>query len=213
VELHSHKASKKAVLDEIQRTLKAYEGVSQSREVDTQDLETTRSQLNAYARDMHQPLGTLALSPFAALSRTIAVADAPEADCQIADPLGWSPTQLSNALKQLHTLDRWRARIGDEVTHPWRDIGLTTFDLLTRERVQRSLQALIDALRVLQRTSQTLAQQLGSASADRGGRGGGSCPHSHGCRPSNRCSTDCVGCRTRCVRTRCCRRRAGARAD
>jgi hypothetical protein len=150
LELHSHKASKKTVLDEFQRTLAAYEGVSQVREVDTHELETTRTSLNAYARDLHQPMGALGLSPFVALSRTIAVADAPEANCQINDPLAWSPTQLSNVLEQLNTLDRWRARIGDETTHPWSGIGLTTCDLPTRQRVQRSLQALIDALRVLQ---------------------------------------------------------------
>jgi hypothetical protein len=160
LELHSHKASKKTVLDEFQRTLTAYEGVSQVREVDTHELETTRTSLNAYARDLHQPMGALDLSPFAALSRTIVVADAPEANCQISDPLAWSPTQLSNALEQLNALDRWRARIGDETTHPWRGIGLSTYDLPTRQRVQRSLQALIDALRMLQDTSQTLARQL-----------------------------------------------------
>jgi hypothetical protein len=130
----------------------AFDGGLAARHADP-NLQTVLEGEQLQARLLH-------LSPFAALSRTIAVADAPEANCQMSDPLAWSPTQLSNVLEQLNTLDRWRAGIGDETTHPWRGIGLSTCDLPTRQRIQRSLQALIDALRVLQDTSQTLARQL-----------------------------------------------------
>ncbi len=160
LELHSNKTSKRTVLEELQRTLAAYEEPLVVGTANPGPLEAARSQLNVYVRELHAPLDPLGISPYEAGARVIAARDAPESECQIADPLAWTEAQLHSALDTLDAYDRWRAHVGDIAAHPWRALTLTVYDTSTRQRIQRSLHALLAALQRLDQTLGQAAEQL-----------------------------------------------------
>lgn len=64
LELHSHKARKKDVLQELENTLRDHEADELDIERQLNRLETLRRQLNEYNQALHQPLYKIRLSPF-----------------------------------------------------------------------------------------------------------------------------------------------------
>lgn len=161
LELHSRKASKRLVHQELQRVLAKQEPRPRVFEVEAQDLEATRRRLNEYHHQLHQPLGGLEISPFRAISHAIALRGEPEAICQIPDPLAWTRQQVTEAEEKLQTLDRRLARVGDADQHPWRGVGPITAGVESQQAVVSRCQDLRGAIGELLEASSALTQRLG----------------------------------------------------
>ena len=74
--IHSHKANKRDVLSELKRTLELDRPqVRDEARAQLEQLRRTRDALNAYARQLHAPLGALGLSVYEGLWRTGATAN------------------------------------------------------------------------------------------------------------------------------------------
>ena len=65
LELHSRKSNKKAVLDELRRTIDSSPPKDISGQEELNQLVSVKSELNNYAKALREPLGNLGLSPFA----------------------------------------------------------------------------------------------------------------------------------------------------
>jgi very-short-patch-repair endonuclease len=160
LELHSRKASKKAVLLELQRTFER-QSVNQPVPLATaSELDGTRQELNEYRRELHEPFGPLGLSPFQGIAQAAALAAEPEVACEVPEVLEWSSDDLAHAQQQLEKLDRRWQRIGDPSKHPWRGTGLTTCGLRERQRAGRSCEELSRALARAASASSRLAALL-----------------------------------------------------
>jgi very-short-patch-repair endonuclease len=160
LELHSRKASKRAVLDELRRSIESDRSAPRVAEVDARDLELSRSRLNAYTRELHEPFTPLGISLYEAISKAVSLSDAPEAWCVLADVLAWPAETLSEARDAVDTLDRRLARVGDPVAHPWRGVGLTATGLEVRQAVRDRGARLDQALRLSVGACDKLARTL-----------------------------------------------------
>lgn len=147
LELHSRKTSKKSVMQELQRTLdREPDPGTASEQTAAAELEVARGSLNAYRRELHEPLGALEISPFAAMSRAIALAAEPDVACDIPDVVAWTQRQLTDAEERVATLDRRLARVGNPAAHPWRGAGLKSVGISQQQRIRKACDALLQAI-------------------------------------------------------------------
>jgi very-short-patch-repair endonuclease len=163
LELHSRKASKKAVLQEIQHALERDAQAARVQEGAAADLQRARDALNSYRRELHDPWGGLGISPFVAMSRAIGLAAEPEVHCDIPEVGAWQAEQLADAVEKLQKLDRRLARVGDPAVHPWRGVGLQAVGLKDKQRIRQACQELLAAIGGQLQAAAALAWELGRA--------------------------------------------------
>jgi len=161
LELHSRKTSKAAVLGELRRTLELSPKRTSAQIPDDTALRQHRDRLNATVRELHDPLGELKISPFEAISRSVALLGRPEAHCRIPGLLDWSASQLGQAESDLDTLDRRLERVGDPSTHAWRHVRLVAAPLTVRQMLEEQREALARAIATLSEAAKALAVKLG----------------------------------------------------
>jgi very-short-patch-repair endonuclease len=162
LELHSRKASKRAVLEEINRSLVADSDARRAAAVDARELAATRERLNAYVRALHAPVAPLGLSPFEAISRAVALSSEPEASCALPAVEQWSADQLAHARHLVETLDRRLERAGERETHPWRGAGLVAAGLQVQQRIKERGGGLVAAIREARDAARELAGLVGA---------------------------------------------------
>jgi hypothetical protein len=130
LELHSHKANKKAVLLEVARTLKLG---SPSMPLTTDELGTLdglRDRLNAYSEAMNAPVGASGVTPYVAIGELLMLrADEPGgvldyAGMPFAEMAAWDGTQFQRALGLVQELQTHLARMGTPDRHPFWGVGL-----------------------------------------------------------------------------------------
>ena len=71
LELHSHKTSKRALLDELKRTMDLNRPVADGVDEDIESLARTRDELNRYADAVNVPIGDTGVSPNEAMNKTM----------------------------------------------------------------------------------------------------------------------------------------------
>ncbi len=106
-------------------------------------------------------MGGLNISPFVAICRAVELAELPEAQCGIPDPMGWSEADLGQAVTDLDSLDRRLERVGDLAVHPWRHTGLTTAPLTVRQALEEKRAALATGVARVRELAAALAESLG----------------------------------------------------
>ena len=162
LELHSHNAHKRAVLDEIGRTwnLPPPRGAELERVVP--DLERTRERLNAHARTMHEPLAPSGISPFqilgvltalGPLGRELGEVNLPHAET-------WNADDLRERRALLGELAQRAKEMGTLAANPWRGARRETVLNIDLPRVQETVEALAAALPPLRAQAKTLTDAL-----------------------------------------------------
>lgn len=133
LELHSHRVHKKAVLDELNRTLrlktpKTFDGAESAR-----GLDASRAKLNAYCRAVNEPLGATGVSPYLAYGQLLRLEGAVGGDSglaglapELAQLRGlawteWPREETHRKLESVRELQSLIQRIGAPEAHPfWR---------------------------------------------------------------------------------------------
>lgn len=126
LELHSNKANKRAVLDELRRTWEL--GAPRGQEAGTlyDRLAESRDRLNAHADRMHAVHGASGLSPYQVvgqLTRLRLDGERPN-DIALVEPCGWSSDDFARRRELLGELVERVGVIGVPASHPWRGVGL-----------------------------------------------------------------------------------------
>lgn len=149
LELHSTKANKRAVMQELAASLDASLQRLRLEEPATGRLEAVRAELTAYASAVHEPYGTLGMSPYQAYGELERVRQAPKLKLtKFIEHV--TREDLANTERDLHDLAEAALPIGIPSEHPWRDTTRTFYaeqdidtasDILTslRERLTRIL--------------------------------------------------------------------------
>ena len=126
LELHSTKANKRAVMQELGAALDASFQSLAIPQASTERLPQVRHTLTEYARAVHTPFGTLGLTPFLAYGALGRVLDAPRVRLEgRIDGVGRE--QLDDALRSLRDLAATGAEVGVPAEHPWHDTGRTFY--------------------------------------------------------------------------------------
>lgn len=126
LELHSTKANKRSVMQEIRTSLDAsLQGVA-VRQASTNRLPDVRSELTDYVVTVHAPYGSLNQSPFTAFGELERIHQASKVALQ-GDILSYTPEQIDEALRSVSDLSTAAAAIGRPSKHPWRSTTKTFY--------------------------------------------------------------------------------------
>ncbi|MBI3301058.1 MAG: DUF4011 domain-containing protein, partial [Deltaproteobacteria bacterium] len=126
LELHSTKANKRAVMQELAASLDASLQRFGAPTLSTQRLPQVRASLTEYAKAVHAPYGTLGISPYHAYGELGAVLNAPKLKYSGAvDTI--TCMQLDATGRALNDLAVAAGAVGDPRVHPWRDTSRTFY--------------------------------------------------------------------------------------
>jgi very-short-patch-repair endonuclease len=141
LELHSSKANKRAVMQELATSLDASLQQFAVPTLSTQRLAYVRAGLTEYANAVHTPYGALAISPYRAYGELGAVLHAPKLKYSGAVET-ITHVQLDESVRALNDLIVAVAAVGDPRVHPWRDTSRTFYS----EDNLDTIHALVDNL-------------------------------------------------------------------
>jgi very-short-patch-repair endonuclease len=124
LELHSHKASKRSVLAELDRTWRLGTPVPSEGSGLIRRLETLRSRLNAHATGMHarlEPSGATFFAIVGALARLAEPRPLP-VTCPLPQAASWEPATLEAQRDRVADLAQRAEVMGPPGDHPWRGV-------------------------------------------------------------------------------------------
>ncbi|MBV8856257.1 MAG: DUF4011 domain-containing protein [Acidobacteria bacterium] len=120
LELHSTKANKRAVMQELASALDASLQRPRVEESATARIGAVRDELTAYARALHEPFGALGSSPYQAYGELERVLAAPK--LRLARGVeAVTREELEGAERDLRDLAEAAQPVGNPSAHPWRD--------------------------------------------------------------------------------------------
>ena len=153
LELHSHKANKRAALHELNRTL----GLGQPRLSDPAEdralLTANRQRLNDYSRAVNTPIGKSGISPHDVVGRLAQLAEPDPAGWPVLSidaSMSWSRTEFVVRLDQVAGLQALVADIGAPDKHIFWESGRPSFLPMDRRSIANTLTAAVEALGTLQ---------------------------------------------------------------
>lgn len=126
LELHSNKANKRAVLEDLRRTWEL--GAPRGDELSplANRLLEARDELNAHAGRLHQPLGAAGYSPYQVIGHLTRLKQAGQAptDIKLGGATEWTATGFAERTALLLELAGRVVEIGVPLHHPWRGVRL-----------------------------------------------------------------------------------------
>ena len=156
LELHSQKASKKAILEELRRTLELGKPKLAGNEEDLRILLLTRDRLNAYCQAVNSPIGGSGVSPYRIFGELLRLSEQSQGisppPLEIPNLVSWSRIDLRRRQSLVEELQARLARVGVPAQHPFwgsrRTVLLPTENDRLRDLIaeaQRSTAALREA--------------------------------------------------------------------
>ena len=127
LELHSNKANKKAVLDEIARTLALGRPKAQGSEERLEALQSAIDRLNRHAEVMNTPIEPAGVTPYQVIGRLthLYARGIEAADFSLPKPETWSGSTFREHCRALADLQKHLEEIGPPADHPWRGVNRT----------------------------------------------------------------------------------------
>lgn len=165
LELHSNKANKKAVLEELGRTLSIGRPASVDIEGSNERLDQLRNQLNEHARKMHAPAGVAQLAPFrivGMLSKLLPRTGRPS--YRLPSSIEWSMRDAEQRAATLRELCEVLPQVGNPATNPWRGVNHPPVMRHQAEDLVAGAAPFKDALGRLVASAAALALELGMPS-------------------------------------------------
>lgn len=125
--LHSNKANKRALLEELKRTWHLGSPKSQAANPLNQRLLEARDTLNTHATRLHQPSGAASLTPYQVIGQLTRLKQDGRApnDIALEGSESWTADDLANRQEILAELAERVSDIGTPAEHVWSGIGLT----------------------------------------------------------------------------------------
>ena len=163
LELHSHKANKLAVLEELKRTMQL--GQPSADDVQRQSVETQahRDRLNQHVELMHRVLEPAHVTPYQAIGELVRLRSkgVPPADFRLEAPLTWTRDDVREKSRVLQDLAIHAGEVGNPRQNPWRGVQLEAVLPNDIQRLVAILPALRKRVEDLSANTQELAECLG----------------------------------------------------
>lgn len=167
LELHSHKSTKRAFLEELARTLKLGQPKTDGRFLALDTLTRLRTRLNTYSQAINAPIGSSGVPPYHAYGRALQLqaqlADVPYPPLSQFAMRDWSPEVYRARLGQVQALQVCLRPLGVPAQHPFWGSGSQEMAETAVADIRRLGQAVLAALDDLQRVVHDLAHHLHTA--------------------------------------------------
>lgn len=167
LELHSHHANKRKVLEELKATRDLGKPRVEHREQIIHELSNVQQQLNAHSRTMHQALAPCTLTPYQILGQlarldTVQIAHLPDL---LQGAQNWSPEDFHSRQQIVEALRQAVSKVSPVAGHPWRGVCHPALLKLDAQRFAQQLPTLQAMLARLQQDAELLAQSLSAPAA------------------------------------------------
>ena len=167
LELHSHHANKRKVLEELKATRDLGKPRVEHREQIIHELSNVQQQLNAHSRTMHQALAPCTLTPYQILGQlarldTVQIAHLPDL---LQGAQNWSPEDFHSRQQIVEALRQAVSKVSPVARHPWRGVCHPALLKLDAQRFAQQLPTLQAMLARLQQDAELLAQSLSAPAA------------------------------------------------
>jgi len=168
LELHSHKTNKKAVLQELERTLDLLPPKNNGIEKQAEDLQQHRDKLNQHAEILHTPIQPSSVTPYRALGELVRLraAGVKPADFRLAGCLTWSSDDKRVRDSMLQDLALHLRELGNPRKHPWRGVRLKSALRTDVDRIAAVLPDIIARVDSLLASSHELASLMGQSAPE-----------------------------------------------
>ncbi len=162
LELHSNKANKRAVLEELKRTWELGAPRTESPEALNARLSETRDYLNAHAERLHTPVGAAGLTPYEVIGHLVRLRQKGVAPgyLQLAGANDWTQAEVDDRSKRVAELTERLADLGTPSEHTWYGIELTRILPTDVARLNERLAGLCVRLAAMWETCAELAAIL-----------------------------------------------------
>ncbi|WP_459720404.1 DUF3320 domain-containing protein [Paraburkholderia sp. 2C] len=163
LELHSHHANKRRVLEEIKATRDLGRPKIASRDEIISELESIRRRLNGYAAAMHASFGECRRTPFQIVGQLVRLADVSLSGLPVLldSPESWAEDTYRARKALVHDFVIKAAKLGGVGGHAWRGVGLTSLLRLDAERLIGQVQLRQKDVSLLLADSAAFATSLG----------------------------------------------------
>ena len=165
LELHSHKANKRVVLEEIGRTWQLGRPRGEELEALVPRLEQTRGQLNAHAATLHAPLEPTGITPFFLFGKLAQFGERGRelGELDLPGAPTWNADELRERRALLGELIQRASGMGSLAAHPWRGAERETVLSIDLPRIREVLTPLAAALPPMRTEADHLAALLQAA--------------------------------------------------
>ena len=126
LELHSHKSNKRAVLNELERTISAHPPPAVDTEGTFAQIDSLKAELNTYVNALHEPIGKTQKSPFVlfgireTVQRHFESVKRDILPIRFANPTEYTPDDWTTAKQCLEGLITILPRVMPVANNPWR---------------------------------------------------------------------------------------------
>lgn len=160
LELHSTKANKRSVMQELKHTLDASLQNIQPIQTATERLPIVRELLTNYTNAVHQSYGGLNISPYRAYGELDKVLNAPKMFFQ-ADIFHASMTDLTDVFREIDDLAAAAQFVGSPNKHPWRETTQTFYSENSLDEIKWTGEQIVEKLKTFSVEAQKLESVLG----------------------------------------------------
>ncbi|MCG3179257.1 MAG: hypothetical protein BIFFINMI_01591 [Phycisphaerae bacterium] len=162
LELHSNKANKRLVLQELGRTLELGRPSGDADDGGAADLARVRDRLNAHAGLMLAPLPPSGLTPYRLLGELVSLRrrGVPAADFELPDAPQWPPDERHRRVGRIRDAAEHLRETGTPSAHPWRGVLLDAILPTDQDRLAAAMTSPIARLDRLAGVADALGQLL-----------------------------------------------------
>jgi very-short-patch-repair endonuclease len=162
LELHSHKAKKRAVLEELNRTLELGAPTGDRGSMLLEQLEAARAKLNSHAERIHAPIAPSGWTPYRILAELVRIRGAAvkSESFSLADCEQWSASEMRSRRDVLADAVDNSGTIGTPAQSPWHGVGVSTILPSDLERLSRRWTQMIERINHLTGSAHDLASSL-----------------------------------------------------
>jgi very-short-patch-repair endonuclease/DNA polymerase III delta prime subunit len=162
-ELHSRHSNKRALLEELERTLRLGAPRDDDPAERCAELAAARARLNRHAERLHRPLGNAGVTPYEAIGRLAELTGRGETPPPVTLPgaCHWQRAELRERRDQVAALARRVVELGVPAQHPWRGVGLAALLPSDHQAIRQAVEALREPAGLLCRAAVKLQEWLG----------------------------------------------------
>ncbi|MCY7375158.1 MAG: DUF4011 domain-containing protein, partial [Pyrinomonadaceae bacterium] len=160
LELHSTKANKRSVMQELKNTLDASLQTFSAAQTATARLPVVRDLLTNYTNAVHQPYGVLNISPYRIYGELDGVLNAPKILFH-SDIFNVTTVELTNILREIDDLTAAAEFVGAPQTHPWRETTKTFHSENSLDEIKWTGTAIIEKTNALLIEAEKMESVLG----------------------------------------------------
>jgi very-short-patch-repair endonuclease len=160
LELHSTKANKRSVMQDLKTTLDASLQSLSTTQTANERLPVVRELLTNYVNAVHQSYGTLNVSPYRAYGDLDKILDAPKMLFQ-ADIFSAAQTDLTDVLREIDDLVAAAEFVGSPAKHPWRETTKTFYSENNLDEIKWTGMQILEKLKAFSVEAEKLESILG----------------------------------------------------